>query len=115
MAAALRLLHQDVAHPWTVTELADRVGVSRAALGRRFTSLVGEPPMAYLAGWRLALAADLLASSPDLTVTAVARQVGYGTPFSLSTAFKRVHGVSPQRYRAGRRDPSEVESALRER
>jgi AraC-like DNA-binding protein len=97
----LSLLHQDVAHPWTVEELATRVGVSRAALGRRFTALLGEPPMSYLAGWRLALAADLLVSS-DATVATIARQVGYGTPFSLSTAFKRVHGVSPQQYRLGR-------------
>lgn len=101
VAHALSLLHQDVAHPWTVEDLAARVGVSRAALGRRFTALLGEPPMSYLAGWRLALAADLLASS-DATVATIARQVGYGTPFSLSTAFKRVHGVSPQQYRLGR-------------
>jgi AraC-like DNA-binding protein len=57
--------------------------------------------MSYLAGWRLALAADLLVSS-DATVAAVARQVGYGTPFSFSAAFKRVHGVGPQQYRLGR-------------
>ena len=73
-------------------------GVSRAALARRFTDLVGEPPMSFLTGWRLALAADLL-REPDATVGAVARQVGYGSPFALSTAFKRVHGVSPQQYR----------------
>jgi AraC-like DNA-binding protein len=98
---ALSLLHQDVAYPWTVEELAAQVGVSRAALGRRFTALLGEPPISYLAGWRLALAADLLVSS-DATVATIARQVGYGTPFSLSAAFKRVHGVSPQQYRLGR-------------
>lgn len=98
---ALSLLHQDVAYPWTVEVLAARVGVSRAALGRRFTALLGEPPMSYLAGWRLALAADLLVSS-DATVATIARQVGYGTPFSLSAAFKRVNGVSPQQYRLGR-------------
>jgi len=98
---ALSLLHQDVAHPWTVEELAARVGVSRAALGRRFGALLGEPPMSYLTGWRLALAADLLVSS-DTTVAAVARQVGYATPFSLSVAFKRVHGLSPQQYRLAR-------------
>ena len=57
--------------------------------------------MSYLAGWRLALAADLLVSS-DATVATIARRVGYGTPFSLSAAFKRVHGVSPQQYRLGR-------------
>lgn len=97
---ALRLLHDDLAHPWTVADLAARVGVSRAALAQRFAKLIGEPPMAYLTGIRLAQAADLLRES-DATLDAIARQVGYGTAFALSTAFKREHGVSPQEYRAG--------------
>ncbi|WP_182876220.1 AraC family transcriptional regulator [Microbispora sp. H10670] len=95
---ALRMLHAEPARPWTVAELAGRAGVSRAALAQRFGRLVGEPPMAYLTGLRLALAADLLRET-DATLEAVARQVGYGTAFALSTAFKREHGVSPQRYR----------------
>ncbi|MEU5991125.1 AraC family transcriptional regulator [Spirillospora sp. NPDC047418] len=97
---ALRLLHADLSHPWTVADLAARVGVSRAALAQRFARLIGEPPMAYLTGVRLAQAADLLRES-DATLDAVARRVGYGTAFALSTAFKREHGVSPQEYRAG--------------
>lgn len=97
---ALRLLHDDPGHPWTVAGLAAKAGVSRAALARRFTDLVGEPPMTYLTGWRLALAADRLRDS-DHTLDALARQVGYGSAFALSTAFKRVYGVSPQEHRAG--------------
>jgi AraC-like DNA-binding protein len=97
---ALRLLHHNPAHPWTVAALAAEVGVSRAALARRFTELVGEPPISFLTGWRLALAADLL-REPDATVGAVARKVGYGSPFALSTAFKRVRGISPQQHRVG--------------
>jgi AraC-like DNA-binding protein len=95
---ALRLLHNNPAHPWTVAELASRVGVSRAALARRFSELVGETPMAYLTSWRLSRAAELL-REPSLTLGAVARQVGYGDGFALSTAFKRVRGVSPQQFR----------------
>ncbi|MFG1962524.1 AraC family transcriptional regulator [Nonomuraea sp. NPDC049028] len=95
---AMRMLHNNPAHPWTVAALAAQVGVSRASLARRFTELVGEPPMAFLTGWRLALAADLL-REPDATVGSVARQVGYGSPFALSAAFKRVRGVSPQEHR----------------
>lgn len=96
---ALRLLHNNPNHPWTVGSLAGQVGVSRAALARRFTNLVGEPPIAFLTGWRLALASDLLLE-PDATVGAVARKVGYGSPFTFSTAFKRRYGVSPQAHRA---------------
>lgn len=97
---ALRLLQHNPAHGWTVASLADAVGVSRAALARRFTDLVGEPPMAFLTEWRLALAADLLQES-DATIEAIARQVGYGSAFALSAAFKRHFGVSPRDHRQG--------------
>lgn len=96
---ALRLLQHHPAHPWTVAELATAASVSRAAFARRFTEVVGEPPMTFLTGWRLALAADLL-REPDATLAAVARQVGYSTPFALSAAFKREYGVSPRDHRA---------------
>jgi AraC-like DNA-binding protein len=92
---ALRLLHDDPASPWTVASLASAVGVSRAALARRFTDLVGEPPMTYLTTWRLTVAADRL-REPGATVGAVATEVGYSNAFAFSTAFKRHHGVSPR-------------------
>jgi AraC-like DNA-binding protein len=95
---ALRMLHHNPAHPWTVARLADEAGVSRATLARRFQELVGEPPMSFLTGWRIALASDLL-REPGTTVGSVAQQVGYGTPFAFSTAFKRIRGISPQQYR----------------
>jgi AraC-like DNA-binding protein len=95
---ALRLLHNYPAHAWTVAELARETGVSRAAFARRFNERVGEPPMTFLTGWRLALAADLL-REPDATVGAIAREVGYGSAFALSTAFKRAWGLSPRDYR----------------
>jgi AraC-like DNA-binding protein len=99
---ALRLVHDRPAEPWTVSTMAATVGVSRATLARRFTDLVGEPPMSYLTGWRIALAADLLAD-PALTVAGIARRVGYATPFALSTAFRRVTGTSPAGHRAALR------------
>lgn len=95
---ALRLLQHHPEHAWTVAELATAGGVSRAAFARRFTDVVGEPPMTFLTGWRLALAADLL-REPGATIATVARQVGYSTPFALSTAFKREYGVSPRDHR----------------
>jgi AraC-like DNA-binding protein len=95
---AIQMLHNRPDHQWTVANLASETGVSRAALARRFTELVGEPPMAFLTEWRLALAADLL-REPGATVTNVAQQVGYGSPFALSAAFKRVRGISPKEHR----------------
>jgi AraC-like DNA-binding protein len=99
VGTAVRLIQRDPAHPWTVSRIAAAAGVSRAALARRFTEVVGEPPMAFVTSWRLALAADLLKDT-ELTLTAVARRVGYGSPFALSAAFKRVRGISPHDYRA---------------
>jgi AraC-like DNA-binding protein len=96
---ALRLIHHNPERPWTVANLAVAVGCSRAVFARRFTEQVGEPPIAFLTGWRLALAADLLRAGGD-TIASVARRVGYGTPFALSSAFKRRYGVSPNDYRA---------------
>jgi AraC-like DNA-binding protein len=98
---ALDLLHDRVADPWTVAALAREVGVSRALLARRFTEVVGTPPMSYLAEWRISLAADRL-RDPGTTVAAVAQEVGYGSGFALSTAFKRLRGVSPRAARPDR-------------
>jgi AraC-like DNA-binding protein len=101
---ALKLIYNNPAHPWTVANLAAAVGSSRAGFARRFAEQVGEPPIAYLTSWRLALAADLLRSS-EATIAAVAHQVGYSTPFALTSAFKRVYGVSPNTHRATAAQP----------
>ncbi len=94
----LKMIHQDPAHPWTLANMAAKVGVSRSALARRFHEVVGEPPMTFLTQWRLALAADLLCE-PEETIGTVAEQVGYSSPYALSSAFKRVRGVSPNEHR----------------
>ncbi|MFJ6759341.1 AraC family transcriptional regulator [Streptomyces sp. NPDC091273] len=98
-AAALRALHADPAAPWTNERLAAQAGVSRPTLARRFTSLVGRPPMAYLTWWRLSLAAAALRDSEE-PLAAVARRVGYASPYALSHAFSREFGTTPGRYRA---------------
>jgi len=95
---ALRLMQNEPRRAWTVAALADECGISRAGLARRFNDLVGEPPMTFLTEWRLAIAADLLLE-PGTTVGSVAEEVGYGSAFALSTAFKRVRGISPAAHR----------------
>ncbi|MFJ9813924.1 AraC family transcriptional regulator [Streptomyces sp. NPDC101151] len=96
--AALRALHAAPADPWTNDSLAAAAGVSRATLSRRFTSLVGRPPMAYLTWWRLTLAATRLRDS-EVPLATVARECGYGSPYALSHAFSREFGTTPGRYR----------------
>jgi AraC-like DNA-binding protein len=99
VAETLSLMHDRPGEPWSLVSLARQVGVSRAALARRFRERVGESPMAYLTSWRMALAADRLRGGTD-TVARVAASVGYPNPFSFSTAFKRAYGVSPSAYRS---------------
>ena len=91
---ALKLIYNNPAHPWDGGESGGGRWLFAGGLRARFTEQVGEPPIAFLTSWRLALAADLLRSS-RVTIAAVARQVGYSTPFALSSAFKRAYGVSP--------------------
>jgi AraC-like DNA-binding protein len=100
VSQALRLMHDDPGHAWSLASLARSVGVSRATLARRFREQVGEPPISYLTGWRMALAADRLRGGTD-TVARIGRDAGYDSPFTFSSAFKRAYGVSPSAYRHG--------------
>lgn len=98
IAAALEAIHADPARQWTVASLGEVAGLSRSAFSRRFTDLVGQPPLAYLTSWRLTLAARLLADT-DAPLATVARQVGYASEFAFATAFKRDFGQPPGRFR----------------
>lgn len=95
---ALNLMHARVAAPWTVETLARRVSMSRSGFAARFTELVGEPPLQYLARWRVTRAAEILRDG-DEKVEAVARIVGYESLPAFSRAFKRWQGESPAMFR----------------
>jgi AraC-like DNA-binding protein len=99
---ALGLLHARPAHAWTLDELAREVASSRSKFAERFTWLVGEPPMQYLAKWRMQLAANQLAQGSE-KVAAVASAVGYESEAAFSRAFKKSTGVSPAAWRQARR------------
>lgn len=96
---ALSAMHEEPGRPWTVGSLADEARVSRATFARRFAELMGEPPIAYLTGWRLCLAYDLLKRDDD-TLASIARRVGYSSAYALSAAFTREYGIRPSHHRA---------------
>jgi AraC-like DNA-binding protein len=100
---SLALLHARVHHPWTIAELAGEVGLSRSALVERFSRYLSEPPMAYLTGWRLRLAARALTSTPR-GVAEIASNVGYESEAAFNRAFKRTFGLPPARYRREHKD-----------
>lgn len=95
---AIRAVHHDPAHPWTVAKLGLRAGLSRAAFARRFTSLVGRTPLAYVTWWRMTVAARLLREE-EAPISAIADKVGYSSQFAFAHAFKREFGRPPGRYR----------------
>lgn len=96
---SLALLHGRVAHPWTIADLADEVGISRSALVERFSRYLSEPPMAYLTRWRLQLAAESLQKT-SRGVADIATDIGYQSEAAFSRAFRREFGQPPGRYRS---------------
>ena len=98
IGSALRAIHARPADRWTVERLAAEVAMSRSAFAARFTELVGEPPLRYLARWRMTLASQMLREGNE-SIPAVARQVGYSNPVAFAKAFARVEGTGPGAYR----------------
>jgi AraC-like DNA-binding protein len=98
VTAALHAVHRDPAAPWTVAKLAAEAGLSRATFARRFTSMIGQPPLGYLTWWRLTTAARLLRAT-EAPLRSIAAQVGYTSEFAFANAFKRMHGLAPGAYR----------------
>jgi AraC-like DNA-binding protein len=97
LAPAIRQMHEKVARPWTVAQLAKTAALSRSAFFERFTRTVGLPPMEYMLAWRMAVAKALLRRD-DLGLAEVAERVGYGSASTFSTAFSRHVGKPPSRY-----------------
>ncbi len=106
---ALKLMHGQLNQPWTVESLAEAVGQSRSGFAAKFHELVGEPPLQYLARWRMTKAAQQLRET-DATLAEVAGKAGYLSEASFNKAFKRWEGTAPGAYRRrhrqdGRRVP----------
>jgi AraC-like DNA-binding protein len=98
IAAALESMHERIAHPWTVAELATAAGMSRSAFALRFKDLVGEAPLEYLTRWRMYQASRLLRDG-KMKLFEVAGIVGYDSDGAFNKAFKRVLGQTPGEYR----------------
>ena len=97
---ALRVMHANPAHDWTVDELAREAAVSRSVLAQRFTDLVGDTPIRYLANWRMQLAKQMMRDGAR-NIQDVATSVGYESEAAFNRAFKRVTGSPPAAWRKG--------------
>lgn len=101
ISRALSAMHADPFRRWTVNELAAVALMSRSIFAQRFAATVGEPPLHYLARWRLTMAADLLRSG-GMKVTEAAQRVGYASDAAFSRAFKAHFGYAPSEARGQR-------------
>lgn len=101
---ALTLLHGQPGHPWNLPDLARETASSRTNLAKRFALIVGQPPMQYLAQWRMQVAANLLAQS-GAKVATIGAEVGYDSEAAFSRAFKKATGLAPGAWRETRRTP----------
>jgi AraC-like DNA-binding protein len=98
---AIAFIHRDPVHDWTLASLAAKVGMSRSAFAARFTQLVGEPAMRYVARWKM-YAAMMWLKEEDVSLGELASRLGYESEAAFSRAFKRFTGVSPGSVRRDR-------------
>jgi AraC-like DNA-binding protein len=97
---ALERVHAEPARRWTVEDLAATASLSRSVFARRFTDLIGHPPLGYLTWWRMTIAGRMLRDSTE-PLASVARRVGYSSEFAFAKAFRREFGLAPGQYRRG--------------
>ena len=95
---ALTLIHREPEFNWTLSALGERVGMSRATLVRRFQEVVGVPPMAYIADWRIMKAHSLVKYSAT-PFEQIADATGFASARTLSRAFQRQYGCTPNELR----------------
>lgn len=92
---AIQSVHNDIARPWSVADLAAEAGMSRAAFSAAFTRRVGQPPLGYVRAWRMTRARAALAEG-SLSVGDVAANVGYRSQSAFGHAFRRTFGAAPR-------------------
>ena len=109
---SLESMHKDLSYPWTIEELAQRAGMSRAHFAAKFKQSTGETPLHYLTLLRVQAARELMATT-DLSLESIATQLGYQDPFGFSKAFKRLTGESPRDFRKQDRLTQEAEWRFR--
>ncbi len=87
-------IHADPGADWTLVNMANLAGLSRSTFADRFKKTVGQAPMSYLTSWRMHVAVQRL-QVRNLTVSAVAAEVGYESESAFSRAFHREVGYRP--------------------
>jgi len=99
---AITLIHREPGRQWTVGSLASEVAMSRSAFAARFSQMLGEPVMHYLARWRMYTALTVL-QNERADIGELAARLGYTSEAAFNRTFKRVIGMTPGIARSGRK------------
>ncbi len=99
---AIAMIHSRPGENWSVKSLAQHVAISPSRFAARFTSTLGESPMAYVTKWRMYVASRLLDDTPR-SIDQIATDVGYESLAAFSRTFKRHLGLPPVTWRTSRR------------
>jgi AraC-like DNA-binding protein len=103
IAPALRLMHGDPGHAWTLEALARACAMSRTSFALHFKTMAGIAPLGYLAQWRMQLAQRALRED-GTPISVLSQWLGYTSESAFSHAFKRVTGQAPKHFRSLARD-----------
>ncbi|MEO6075637.1 MAG: AraC family transcriptional regulator [Dokdonella sp.] len=99
LAKVLHAIHQRPGDDWSIATLASVAGMSRTTFAERFSSLLELPPMQYVTQWRVSQAKVML-QNRQLSVAAIAEQLGYKSEPAFRKLFKRIAGVGPGKVRS---------------
>ncbi len=92
------LVSDDPGRDWNTDTLARAGNFSRSNLQLLVHRIYGQGVMEMVAQLRMERAAGLILQR-HLKLAEIAESVGYKSPFSFSSAFKRIMGAAPQNYR----------------
>jgi AraC-like DNA-binding protein len=98
IAKALQAVHADPAADWSLDSLAERAALSKTAFAETFRTMMGVTPMNYVVSWRMHKARALISRS-ELSIQAIALEVGYSSESAFNRVFKEHFGEPPGRFR----------------
>jgi AraC-like DNA-binding protein len=94
LAKAITLIHECPAVSFTLLDLAEAAGMSRARFASHFCKTVGATPIDYLTDWRISIATAMIRKG--MPINQVAQAVGYTNSAAFTRVFAKKVGASPR-------------------
>ncbi|HMB48327.1 MAG TPA: AraC family transcriptional regulator [Afifellaceae bacterium] len=98
IARALKAIHKEPAHPWSLDRLAGIAGLSRTSFATRFARTMSTTPLGYITQWRMQIARQMLVAS-NKPIIEIAEGIGYQSEAAFGRVFKKTFQTAPATYR----------------